>query len=115
MSDWINVALEVMKQVMRHPISQVFEKGIEDEEFEFEEESVGLIDIVGRLERKEYKIPYEWHKDMENVSRIAIDYYTDASFEAICARELRRLFNKGTCKKSLISVFDDFWCREMRG
>ena len=90
-------ALQVMKRVMSHPITQMFHERIPpgDEEDDYSPaKAIGFVDVVRSLRNHEYQTMQEWLQDVETVCHNMEECYSEDSFQAVSAREVRRRFNK---------------------
>ena len=86
-----------MERVMAHPITLMFHDRIapSEEEDEYRPvKSIGFNDILQGLKNHEYKEMQEWLEDVEIVCHNIEEWYSENSFEAVSAREVRRRFNK---------------------
>lgn len=98
-------AKAVMKRIMEHPVAKFFYEPLhseEDDPLNLTNPS-GFREIVDKLDNKSYTSVTEWYNDIETLCHNIEEYYSETSFEAVCAAEVRRIFTKEKCKAQQVS------------
>ncbi|OHT15854.1 Bromodomain containing protein [Tritrichomonas foetus] len=106
-------AIKAMEKLIKRPISSLFHeplKGVNVEQSGITNR-IGLKTILNRLKEGFYHDTYLWLCDVETVFHNVELYYSDVSFEACMAREMRKLFNKE--RRFLMQYSSSLWTTNM--
>lgn len=98
-------AIGVMNRILEHPISFFFREPIQPDPTEnyIVLNAIGFNTILKKLNDSEYRDISSWISDVEDTLHNVEQYYSESSYEAICAREIRRQFNKERMKMQATS------------
>lgn len=98
-------AIDVMNRVLAHPISFFFKEPLQPDASEnyIVLNPIGFNAILDKLTNSEYQDVNSWIRDVEDALHNVEQYYSESSYEAVCARETRRRFNKERMKMQATS------------